>query len=215
MENGTQKPVTLSAQKAGRTASTLTGSSIPITQEEVFPGETKEASLVASPSKEKEFLQNSEGNGGAGGSEDADNRLSGTDTDLLLDSDDAGPKARRASTSILPRFRGGSHKTDGSESQWKPSEVDKKAILPLLNVYNVRTLGGYEDIDLFTQEILPRLTSTVATIISITKTKQQGNFVFMYTIQICKKTVHGTIEIHLVSKSLKSFYDFHKAVNNP
>lgn len=131
----------------------------------------------------------------------------------LLDADDSSPKARRASTSILPRYGRNLHKQEAPESQWKPSEIDEKAVLPLLNTYKVHTFGEYEDIDLFTQDILPRLTSTVATIISITKVKQQGNYVFMYTIQVCKKTVHGTIEIHLVSRSLKSFYDFHKLVN--
>lgn len=213
MENGTQKPLSLNTQKAGRPASTPTGPSIPIVQEESFTGETKETNVDPSAVRDQEILNDGEGNDGVEESENTDYQLSGTDNDSLLDSDDSGPKARRASTSILPRFRGGSHKTEGPESQWKPSEVDKKGMLPLLNVYNVRTLGGYEDIDLFTQDILPRLTSTVATIISVTKIKQQGNSVFMYTIQICKKTVHGTIEIHLVSKSLKSFYDFHKIVN--
>lgn len=130
----------------------------------------------------------------------------------LLDADDSSPKARRASTSILPPYGRNLHKQEVPESQWKPSEADEKAVLPLLNTYKVHTFGEYEDIDLFTQDILPRLTSTVATIISITKVKQQGNYVFMYTIQVCKKTVHGTIEIHLVSRSLKSFYDFHKLV---
>ena len=141
-----------------------------------------------------------------------ENTLRKVGSEVLAEPDDSGPKTRRASTSILPLFKGNLRKPDPQKSLWKPSDADVAGVSLLLNVYKVHTVGECEDIDLFTQDILPRLTSIVATVVSVTKVKQQGNFVFMYTLQVCKKTVHGTIEIHLVSRTLKSFHDFHKVV---
>lgn len=218
MENDISNPPPLKAT----TTTTIGASTSPKLQEEISANDVNgrnESLLIIEESEKtinvtKEEEDNEEGNPECLEGKNPIDISKEFDIDIMLGLEDSSPKGRRASTSILPQYRGNTHKQDKPDSQWKGNEIDENAVLPLLSTYRVCELGGYDDINLFVQDVLPRLTSIVATIISITKVKQQGSFVFMYTVQVCKKTTHGSLEIHLVSRSLKSFHDLHKSVNN-